>query len=615
MAGLIPQSFIDDLVNRADIVEIINAHVSLKKAGREYSACCPFHDEKSPSFTVSPQKQFYHCFGCGAHGTVLGFMMNYERLEFVDAIEELASRYGLEVPREGGDQSEGASARNDEARARNQSIFDVLERANTHFKNWLRKHPQSQAAKDYLKSRGMSGRTAQAFEIGYAPPGWDNLLGALGRDDAAIKILAEAGMLSEGEDGKRRYDRFRDRIMFPIHDRRGRVVGFGARTLGDDTPKYLNSPETPIFHKGRELYGLHRIQQLRARPDAVVVVEGYMDVVMLNEFGIDYACAALGTAATPEQMERLFRFNPEVVFCFDGDKAGRRAAWRALENALPLLRDGCRARFMFLPDGDDPDSFVQAHGKEAFEALLARSPTLIEFMFQNLRENSDTHTPEGQARLKEQARPLIERLPDGTLKTLAAQRLAELLGLSLDRTEGELGIRHSSGAATTSAATTGMNRELVNSARSVVTPARRAISALVHYPQLAASADDVRDLALLDTPGASLLAELITTLKSRPELSTAGLLENFREHAQASALMQLATSEAPPEGDALRLEFIDCLERVRREPVERRYRYLRERMHDRSATEAEENEYRVLFTKQKRLTEKTPDSSDNPSGN
>jgi DNA primase len=285
MAGLIPQSFIDDLINRADIVEIINAHVSLKKAGREYTACCPFHDEKSASFTVSPQKQFYHCFGCGAHGTVLGFMMNYERLEFVDAVEELASRYGLEVPREGGDQSEGASARNDEARARNQTILDVLEQANTHFKNWLRKHPQSQAAKDYLKGRGMSGRTAQAFEIGYAPSGWDNLLGALGRDDAAVKILSDAGMLSEGEDGKRRYDRFRDRIMFPIHDRRGRVVGFGARTLGDDTPKYLNSPETPVFHKGRELYGLHRIQQLRERPDAVVVVEGYMDVVMLNDGG------------------------------------------------------------------------------------------------------------------------------------------------------------------------------------------------------------------------------------------------------------------------------------------------------------------------------------------
>ena len=373
--------------------------------------------------------------------------MNYERLEFVDAVEELASRYGLEVPREGADRSEGAAARSDEARARNQAILDVLDQANTHFKNWLRKHPQSEAAKNYLKGRGMSGRTAQTFEIGYAPPGWDNLLGALGHDDAAIKILANAGMLSEGEDGKRRYDRFRDRIMFPIHDRRGRVVGFGARTLGDDTPKYLNSPETPVFHKGRELYGLHRVQQLRERPDAVVVVEGYMDVVMLNEFGIDYACAALGTAATPEQMERLFRFNPDVVFCFDGDKAGRRAAWRALENALPLLRDGCRARFMFLPDGEDPDSFVQTHGKEAFEALLARSPTLIEFMFQSLRENSDTHTPEGQARLKEQARPLIERLPDGTLKTLAAQRLAELLGLSLDRTEGELGIRNAPGPA------------------------------------------------------------------------------------------------------------------------------------------------------------------------
>ncbi|MFT5175437.1 MAG: DNA primase [Gammaproteobacteria bacterium] len=601
MAGLIPQSFIDDLINRADIVEIINAHVSLKKAGREYTACCPFHDEKSPSFTVSPQKQFYHCFGCGAHGTVLGFMMDYERLEFVDAIEELASRYGLEVPRDGGTNE----PRDNESRARNQAILEVLEQANVHFKRSLREHPQAQSAKEYLKGRGMSGRTAQAFEIGYAPPGWDNLLNALGHDEHAIRALSEAGLLSEGEDGKRRYDRFRDRIMFPIHDRRGRVVGFGARTLGDDTPKYLNSPETAVFHKGRELYGLFRVQQLRERPDTVIVVEGYMDVAMLHEFGIDYACAALGTAATPDQMERLFRFNPDVVFCFDGDKAGRRAAWRALENALPFMRDGCRARFMFLPDGDDPDSFVQQHGKEAFEALLARAPTLTEFLFQNLRENNDTHSPEGQARLKEQARPLIERLPDGTLKTLAAQRLAQLLGLSLDRTEGELGISHMASVASSSQASS-FAREQTRTPRSVVTPARRAITALVHFPALAAHADDVRDIALLGTAGAGLLAEMITTLKMRPNLSTAGLLEHFRDHAQGEALMRLATSEPPPQGDALRLEFLDCLNRVRHEPIERRYQYLRERVRDKTATDAEAHEYGVQFTNQHRRADKPP---------
>jgi DNA primase len=591
MAGLIPQSFVDDLITRADIVEIINAHVSLKKAGREFTACCPFHDEKTPSFTVSPQKQFYHCFGCGAHGTVLGFMMDYERLEFVDAIEELASRYGLEVPRESG----GVEAHSDASRARNLAVLDVLEQANAFFKRALREHPQSHAAKDYLKNRGMSGRTAQAFEIGYAPPGWDNLLTALGRDDDAIRSLSEAGLLSEGEDGKRRYDRFRDRIMFPIHDRRARVVGFGARTLGDDTPKYLNSPETAVFHKGRELYALHHVQQLRERPDTVIVVEGYMDVAMLSEFGIDYACAALGTAATPEQIERLLRFNPDVVFCFDGDKAGRRAAWRALENALPFMRDGRRARFMFLPDGEDPDSFVQGHGKQAFEALLASSPTLTEFLFQTLRESADTHTPEGQARLKEQARPLIERLPDGTLKTLAAQRLSELLGLSLDRTEGELGIRQPGGASTRAQ---NWSTAPVQPPRGVVSPARRAITTLVHYPALAAHADDVRDIALLDTPGAALLAELITTLKTQPGLSTAGLLEHFRDHAQGQALMRLAAGEPPPQGDALRTEFLDCLQRVRHEPVERRYQYLRERVKDHTATDAEQREYGVLFKTQ-----------------
>jgi DNA primase len=601
MAGLIPQSFIDDLINRVDIVEIINAHVALKKAGREYTACCPFHDEKSPSFTVSPQKQFYHCFGCGAHGTVLGFMMEYERLEFVDAIEELASRCGLEVPREGG----GNEPRDDESRARNQAILESLEQANVHFKRSLREHAQAQSATQYLKGRGMSGRTAQAFEIGYAPPGWDNLLSALGADEGAIRSLSEAGLLSEGDDGKRRYDRFRDRIMFPIHDRRGRVVGFGARTLGDDTPKYLNSPETAVFHKGHELYGLHRVQQLRERPDTVVVVEGYMDVAMLHEFGIDYACAALGTAATPDQMERLFRFIPDVVFCFDGDKAGRRAAWRALENALPLMRDGCRARFMFLPDGEDPDSFVQSQGKEAFEALLARSPTLIEFLFQNLRENVDTHSPEGQARLKEQARPLIERLPHGTLKTLAAQRLAELLGLSLARTEGELGISHAS-AAGAGASAANFAPAAQRTPRSVVTPARRAITALVHFPMLAAHADDVRDIALLGNAGAEILAALITTLKAQPNLSTAGLLEHFRDHAQGEALMRLATSEPPPDGDALQVEFLDCLERVRREPIERRYQYLRERVRHKTATDAEAREYGMQSRNQYKSVEKSP---------
>jgi DNA primase len=587
MAGRIPQSFIDDLIGRADIVDVIQSRVALKKAGREWSACCPFHDEKTPSFTVSPQKQFYHCFGCGAHGTALGFLMEYEQMEFVDAVEELAARHGLEVPREG-----GAPAPDDAARARTQAALDILEAANGCYKRWLREHPGSGSAKDYLKSRGMSGRTAADFELGYAPPGWDNLLAELGTDAKGREALALAGLLSEGEDGRRQYDRFRERIMFPIRDRRGRVVGFGARTLGDDTPKYLNSPETPLFHKGRELYALDRVQRLRERPPAVVVVEGYMDVVMLAEFGVDYACAALGTAATPEQIERLLRANPNVVFCFDGDSAGRRAAWRALENALPFMRDGRSARFMFLPEGEDPDSFVRARGKDGFETLLGGAPTLTQFLFETLRQRTDTSSPEGQARLTEEARPLIERIPDGTLKTLATRRLAELIGLSLDRTEGELGLRAGPGrrAPDTPAAP---------APRGVVTPARRAVALLLHYPRLAAAAGDVRDLALLGSPGASLLAELVETLEQRPHLTTAGLVEHFREHAQGRALMRLAGAEAAPDGPELEAEFLDCLERVRREPGEQRFQALRERVREGTASSEEQREYAALAQAQR----------------
>ncbi len=583
MAGRIPQAFIDELVARADIVEIIDARVPLKKAGREYKACCPFHDEKTPSFTVSPGKQFYHCFGCGAHGTALGFLMEFDHLDFVEAVEELAARYGLEVPREG-----GAPAPDDAARARSEAAYAMLQSACDLYRRWLKEHPQSQPAKEYLKGRGMSGRTAHAFALGFAPPGWDNLLGELGGSDEARRALEDAGLLAGSEDGRRRYDRFRNRIMFPIRDRRGRVVGFGARTLGDDTPKYLNSPDTPVFHKGRELYGLDRVARLRERLAAIVVVEGYMDVVMLAEHAIPYACATLGTAATPEQMERLFRAGADVVFCFDGDTAGRRAAWRALENALPFMRDGRSARFMFLPEGEDPDSFVRAQGAAAFEAQMARAPTLTEFLFEQLRERADTRSAEGQARLKEEARPLIERLPDGTLKTLATRRLADLIGLSLDRTEDALGLRRPGARATRASA--GGTR----AAPGVASPARRAVTLLLHHPELAKAAGDVKDIALLDTPGAALLAELVEFLKNRPHLTTAGLVEHFRDHPQGRALMRLAGGDPPPAGEALDTELRDCLERVRREPAEARFQELRQRVRDGSASAAEQREYAAL---------------------
>ena len=356
MAGLIPQDFIDDLVARADIVEVIGRRVQLKKAGREYKACCPFHDEKTPSFTVSPGKGFYHCFGCGAHGTAVGFLMEFDHMSFVEAIESLAQSMGVDVPR---NDSDKPAQRYDE-------LFSLMAQVE---KTWQRSLRENPAAVDYLRHRGIDGATAQRFGIGFAPDGWSNVLDGFGKSDAAIDRLLAAGLVIRKDNG-RHYDRFRDRLMFPIRDARGRCIGFGGRVTGDGEPKYLNSPETVLFHKGRELYGLWEARQALRSIDRLVVVEGYMDVVALARNGIDFAVATLGTATTEDHLNRLFRLTDDVAFCFDGDRAGKQAAWRALETALPHIREGRQIRFVFLPDGHDPDSYVNEHGADVFTAAL-----------------------------------------------------------------------------------------------------------------------------------------------------------------------------------------------------------------------------------------------------
>ena len=365
MAGNIPQQFIDDLLTRIDVVDVINQRVPLKKAGTEYKACCPFHDEKTPSFTVSQSKQFYHCFGCGAHGSAIRFLMEYDRLSFPDAIEELAASIGLEVPRE-----DGFTPRDNR-----KPVYEILEQAARFYAQQLRHHPKANRAIEYLKNRGLSGEIAKTFHLGFAPPGWDNLLKKFGNDEQSLGLLRKAGLISEPE-GKR-YDRFRDRIMFPIHDSRGRVVGFGGRVLDDGSPKYLNSPETPVFHKGSELYGLWEAKHANKSLPRVLVVEGYMDVIALAQYDIRNAVATLGTAATDQHLEKLFRTAPEVVFCFDGDRAGRDAAWKALNTALPILRDGRQARFLLLPEGEDPDTYVRRIGKDEFMNQVAKSEPLL----------------------------------------------------------------------------------------------------------------------------------------------------------------------------------------------------------------------------------------------
>lgn len=431
MAGRIPQSFIDDLLSRVDVIDVVDSRVKLKKTGKNYSACCPFHNENTPSFTVSPDKQFYYCFGCGASGSALKFVMEFDGLSFPDAVEKLASDANMEVPRE----QVSFEARQEQ---QHQPLFGQMSKAADFFEQMLRSHEQKGKAVQYLKNRGLSGKAAKFFQIGYAPPGWDNLQKHLtsspqqSNDKDTIKQLISCGMLIEkDEPGKeyRTYDRFRDRIMFPIRDARGRVIAFGGRVLGDEKPKYLNSPETPIFHKTRELYGLYEARKIRQKLTRFVIVEGYMDVVALAEFGIHYAVATLGTATSEHHLRRLFKIVPEVIFCFDGDQAGRTAAARAMETVLPLLQDGLQARFLFLPDGEDPDTLVRVEGKEAFEQRLNQSDHLPEFLFAHLKEQVDFDTLDGKARLDQLAAPLINRLPDGMLRQLMRQKLKDETGV------------------------------------------------------------------------------------------------------------------------------------------------------------------------------------------
>jgi DNA primase len=456
VSGLIPESFVEELLGRVDIVELIERHVPLKRSGREFHACCPFHDEKTPSFTVSPQKQFYHCFGCGAHGSVIGFMMNYEGLEFVDAVEELARQAGLTVPREAGAK-----------RQPEESLLSTLEAAKRYYQEQLRAHPDATA---YLKKRGLSGEIAREFEIGFAPAGWTGLTSQLGTSKEKLALLQRAGLLSEGQSGS--YDKFRHRIMFPIHDRRGRVIGFGGRALADDGPKYLNSPETELFHKGRELYGLYRARKSQARLERIIVVEGYMDVVALAQFGFSNSVATLGTATTGDQVELVFRAADEVVFCFDGDNAGRKAAWRALESTLPRLREGRQARFLFLPDGEDPDSMVRNRGESAFADLLATAQPLSGFFFDHYTALVDMGSIDGRARLVELAKPQLQSVPEGVFRDMMLAQLQTLARHKLEKVKAPVSPRP------------GRTRARDTTALQQRTPLRLALAHLVQQPSL-----------------------------------------------------------------------------------------------------------------------------------
>ncbi len=428
MAGRIPQTFIDDVLDRVDIVDIVGGRLDLRKSGKNHSACCPFHDEKTPSFTVSQDKQFYYCFGCGAGGNAIGFVIDFDRVSFPEAVEILAKNVGLEVPHE--------ASLNDGASQYRKVLYTMMEKVDHFYRSSLRTHSSAHEAVNYLKARTLSGETARNFGIGFAPPGWDNLLQNLGKTDEDIQQLKDSGLLIDRPEDNKLYDRFRHRIMFPIRDVRGRTIGFGGRVLGDDKPKYLNSPETPLFHKGRELYGLYEAnRQLRDIPN-LLVVEGYMDVAALSQHGIHNAVATLGTAATTEHLDKLFRYTSEVIFCFDGDDAGRKAAHRALETSLPLMLDGRTAKFLFLPDGEDPDSLVQEIGYDKFLLLMQAATPISDFFFKSLSEGIDTDALDGRARLSKLAAPLINRMPQGVFKTLMLKTLSQRTGLDTETLSG-----------------------------------------------------------------------------------------------------------------------------------------------------------------------------------
>jgi len=551
MAGRIPQSFIDELLARSDIVEVVGSRVQLKKAGREWKAPCPFHNEKTPSFWVSPDKQFYHCFGCGAHGTALGFLMEYDKLPFPDAVEELASRLGLDVPRE--DDGRGPRQKTGE------DLYELLGQVSQFYRDALR---DSDEARDYVKRRGLNSETCVKFAIGYAPDAWDAVLRRFGGSPERVARLAEVGLVIERSGGREagHYDRFRDRLMFPIRDIRGRVIGFGGRIIDQGEPKYLNSPETPLFHKGRELYGLYEARQALRQVDRLLVVEGYMDVVRLAQAGIRYAVATLGTATTPEHLNRLFRVTSEVVFCFDGDRAGRTAAWRALENALGHARDGRQLRFLFLPEGQDPDSLVGEEGAEAFEARLDDARPLSEFLVAHLAEQVDLSSVDGRARLAELARPLVQRVPEGVYRELLIERLAEDVRMPSRRLFELFGLTGSAPAARPRAAARPARR-LSAGRKPLLT---QAIMLVLHHPAAASAAAGLLPaLQTSQTRGVDVLIELIGTAADDPRLSTAQLVERWRDRPEGARLAELAAAESlvKDRSEAER-ELADAVERL-----------------------------------------------------
>ncbi len=526
MSGRIPREFIDDLISRADIVEIVGRRVALKKAGASFKGLCPFHDEKTPSFIVTASRGTYKCFGCGAFGNAIGFLMEFDHLTFPEAVEALAEMLGVPMPEREADAGEPLR----------EPLFAVLAEADQYFRSELRTHER---AIHYLKSRGIDGRTAARFGLGYAPDGWSGLLSALGTNARRQQELLQAGLIRRNDQG-RHYDYFRDRIMFPIRDTRGRTLGFGGRLLGDGEPKYLNSPETPVFEKGKTLYGLYEARQSASPIRDVLVVEGYMDAIAIARHDAGHALATLGTATTREHVQQLTRLADEVVFCFDGDAAGRRAAWRALETCLPFGGGKVAIRFMLLPAGEDPDSILQKHGKAAFIEHKSAAQSLSAFFLAELEARHDTADADARARLLNEARALLAHLPDGIYREMLLGELAQRFGIAPQRITELVGRGAAEPRRRAVAAEPSQPPGRPEQRSRVI---RRAIALVLKYPSIAANVGEVSGFDAIQQPGAGLLRDLLGAARSRPGLTTAHLIEHFRDHPDGRYLPRLAAED------------------------------------------------------------------------
>ncbi|MGB2144911.1 MAG: DNA primase [Porticoccaceae bacterium] len=587
MAGLIPQTFIDDLLDRVDIVDVVNSRVPLKKTGKSHKACCPFHEEKSPSFTVAQDKQFYYCFGCGAGGNALSFIMEFDRIDFLPAVELLAKNVGMEIPRE--------AVANPKAKQHRDDLYSVVTEADNFYRQKLRA-AEAKPAVEYLKGRGLTGKIAAQFGIGYAPQGWDNLLKVAGTSEEKVKLLADSGMLVVKPEEKKQYDRFRHRIMFPIRDQRGRTLGFGGRVLDDSTPKYLNSPETPIFHKGRELYGLYEARQALKEIPYLLMVEGYMDVIALAQFGIHNAVATLGTALTENHLQKLFRYTSEIVFCFDGDSAGRRAASRSLDIALPEMRDGVTAKFLFLPEGEDPDTMVRNLGAEKFQTQIQNATPLSEFLFEEMAEGIDIETGEGKAKLSKLIAPKINQIPAGVFKQLMLEELSRKTSIAVDDLKTYVG-SHATKASQPIEPSPTYNEEsssqnwepapvpaeddygvselspIKKTSKIRLTPIKHLTALLINHPQLAEHVDSTKLLDSSSDTDTQLFLKLLNVVQSNPQYKPSHIFAywhgTYSGSQETQILQDLAASELyhPPSGTGRddNQEFCDALSHVLKE--------------------------------------------------